>query len=247
MRLFCPCSPFNPPFPDGKVPFHTLASSPWRQIHLPGPYQAGFSSSRSPALNYIQQHHLFYQDIVKMDPSAPVALPIDTTNHVNAIVLPIFAALAILVTYLPLRSFYRNRNFPACNIVFVVGIQNLITVINSIIWSDGDWMKWWTGQGLCDIQGFIKIPITTAVATSLACLTKTLADAIDVDKHNFNETAALKRRALIRDILLCWTIPIIQIGLYYVVQVQVAPVSYTSEGPSIFRSYSHMKGSTNFQ
>lgn len=152
---------------------------------------------------------------------ASTGIPVDTTDNVNVIVLPIFATLAILVTYLPFCSFYQNRNFAACNIVVVAVLQNFFTITNAIIWNDGNWASWWLGYGFCDLQVYIKIPITTAIATSVACLTMNLANAIDVDRHTFNQSAAKKRRDLIRDVAICWTIPVLQIALYYVVQVYV--------------------------
>jgi len=153
-----------------------------------------------------------------METAQPPSTPVDTTNRVNAIVLPTFAIIAILIVYFPLKSFWRNRNFPAANLVMVGVVQNLIIFTNAIIWPNGDWSTWWSGTGYCDIISYIRIPITTCVATSLYGLTRTLVNALDVDKHNFIDTPAMRRRILIKDIFICWTVPILQIGLYYLVQ-----------------------------
>lgn len=154
-----------------------------------------------------------------MDPLAPPATPVDTTDHVNAIVLPTFAGLSILITYLPFKSFFLNRNFPACNLVFLAFILNLTTIINASIWPNGDWASWWMGYGYCDIQAYTKLAITTGVSTTVLSLTISLSNAIDVDKHSFNTTAALRRRALMGQVALCWGIPVLQIGLFYIIQV----------------------------
>lgn len=145
-------------------------------------------------------------------------IPVDTTNHGNAIALPLFSILAIIISYLPLRSFYQNRNFAACNMVFVVAGMNVMGFINPIIWPNGNWTKWWSGQGLCDLETYIRFPITVSLAASLSCFSKNLSDAIDVNQHSFHMTLAMRRRALIISVLFCWGIPIIQMGLYYIIQ-----------------------------
>lgn len=142
----------------------------------------------------------------------------DDTNRINAVVLPAFALIAIIITFLPLKSFWQNRNFPAANLVIIATIQNLIIFVNAIVWPDGDWTTWYNGAVYCDVVAYIKIPLTTAIATSGMALTRTLVNALDVDKHNFVDTPVLRRRILITHILICWTLPILQIALYYVVQ-----------------------------
>lgn len=82
-------------------------------------------------------------------------------------------------------------------------------------------MKWWHGAGVCDIQARIRYPLTTAIATSFVAFSRTLSKAIDVDKHNFVDSLARRRRALIIDILICWTIPVLQIALLQIVMTWV--------------------------
>lgn len=155
-----------------------------------------------------------------MDSQPPaVHIPVDTTDHINAVVLPTCALIAIFLTYLPFKSFYRNQNFPAANIVVLVTLQNIFVFVNAIIWSDGDWTTWWNGVGLCDVQGVLTIPTTTAVASSFAAFTRTLSNAIDVDSHSFVDTPAARKRALVVDILICWSVPVLQMALNYVVQL----------------------------
>src|SRR6266487_1757386 len=103
---------------------------------------------------------------IKMDLST---IPADTTNHANAIALSLFSLLAIIISYIPLRSFYQNRTFAACNMVILVAGMNVMGFINPIIWPNGDWTKWWTGQGLCDVETHLRFPITVSLAASLSC------------------------------------------------------------------------------
>jgi pheromone a factor receptor len=144
--------------------------------------------------------------------TSPVADP------VNAIALPIFALLGIFITYLPFRSFYAHGNIAACSIVFTVTIYNIFTFINALIWPDDNWNRWWTGEGLCDVEALLRYPITMALATSLCCLTKGLAGCLDTENAKLNLTTAAKRRRQIIDFLFCWLVPVGQMALHYVCQ-----------------------------
>jgi len=145
-------------------------------------------------------------------------MPDVVADPANAIALPLFAALALLITYLPLRSFYRVKNIAACSMMVVIIIINLIVLINGIIWPSDDWTKWWMGYGLCDIEVILRFPITMALATSLCCLTKGLADALDTKHAVFNPSRAQRRRKVVGDILFCWGVPVMMMALHYVVQ-----------------------------
>ena len=143
---------------------------------------------------------------------------VDETNPINAVAIPVFAFIAILITYLPFRSFWQNRNFPAVNLVFILVFQNITWFTNAIIWPDGDWATWYDGTGYCDFLVYTKLPVTTGIAFSLLALMRTLVNALDIDRHNFVDTPAMRRRALLIDVLICWTVPVIQICCFYFVQ-----------------------------
>lgn len=149
--------------------------------------------------------------------AAPCVATDDMTDPVNAIALPIFGILSIFVMYLPFKSFFRSRNFPAGNIIFVAVLQNLMIITNALIWRNGNMSKWYNGAGICDIQVYLRIPSTTAVATSLYAFTRFLSKAIDVEQHSFADTPARRRRAFMIDVAICWTLPIIQMSLFYLI------------------------------
>ncbi|CZT50465.1 uncharacterized protein RSE6_11453 [Rhynchosporium secalis] len=154
-------------------------------------------------------------------------MPPAVANPINAIALPTFALLAILITYLPLRSFYRVKNIAACSIMFVLFVINLMAFINGIVWPSDDWTKWWLGYVLCDIEVVIRYPITLALASSLCCLSKSLADALDTENACLNPSAKMRRRKMCMEVLFCWAVPVMQMVLHYTVQAgryMVAPV-----------------------
>ncbi|KAG4440712.1 hypothetical protein IFR05_003806 [Cadophora sp. M221] len=150
--------------------------------------------------------------------TADFVMPDIVANPGNAIALPLFAALALIITYLPLRSFYRVKNIAACSIMVVIIIINLTAVINGILWPSDDWTKWWIGYGVCDVEVVLRFPVTMALATSLCCLSKGLADALDTDHALFNPSKKQRRRKMIGDVLFCWLVPVMQMLLHYTVQ-----------------------------
>jgi len=144
----------------------------------------------------------------------------DMTDPINAVALPVFAIFSILIMYIPLHSFYIIRSFPGGNIVFVAIIQNLMILTNALIWKDGDMANWYNGAGICDIQVYLRIPSTTAVATSLFAFTRDLAFAVDMERYSNDSPERMKRirrRRLVINIVLCWTLPVIQMGLMYLI------------------------------
>lgn len=148
-------------------------------------------------------------------------------NQVNTVALPFFALLGILITYLPCRSFWTHRNVPAVSIVIVTNIWNFMTILNAIIWSDDNWSSWWPGYGLCDVEALLRYPLSMALATSLCGLSKGLADCLDTDNAKVHQTAAMRRRKMIFDVMFCWAVPVLQMALHYIVQAgryQIWPV-----------------------
>lgn len=144
--------------------------------------------------------------------TAPVADPI------NAVMLPTFAFLAIVVTYLPLSAFYSMNVFAPCMIVIVLDLTNFMSFINAIIWPNDNWDSWWAGYGLCDIEGTLRYPVTLAFACALCCFSKSMAEALDIDKASLYQSLAMKRRKLLSDALFCCAAPVLQLALHYVVQ-----------------------------
>jgi pheromone a factor receptor len=143
--------------------------------------------------------------------------PLAVADPINAIALPICAILAILLTYLPLQAFLTIKNFPAICIIVIVDVQNLFNAINAIVWPSDNPETWWKGYGLCDIQTWLKYPLSLAISCSLCCFAKGMADALNTNKVNLHQTCAWKRRKLMKEAAFCWTAPLIQLLLYYIV------------------------------
>ena len=136
----------------------------------------------------------------------------------NAIIMPIFAVLAIFVTYVPLKFLIRVRKISACTMIITLGIRNLYVFINAILWPNDNIASWYNGAVLCDIQVETQFPLGTLLATSTAYLTKDLAQAMDTDNPRLHESRAMRRRRVAVELLFCFAIPILQMALHYIPQ-----------------------------
>ena len=136
---------------------------------------------------------------------------------VNAVVLPIFAAMAIAITYVPLKFLIRVKKISACTMIITLAIMNFYVLINAILWPNDDISSWYNGAVLCDIQVGTRFPLGTLLATSTAYLTGDLAQALDTDNPRLHESRAMRRRRITGELVFCFAVPILQIALHYVV------------------------------
>ncbi|TVY39097.1 Pheromone a factor receptor [Lachnellula occidentalis] len=151
-----------------------------------------------------------------MDNTTTTDTPATGFNQANAIVFPIFAALAIVIIYMPACDFFRKRNFAMCSMIAAVTLMNLYCFINAIIWRNDDFDTWWDGQGLCDIEVNTRYQLSVVLMTSMACFIKSLADVFNQDSYSFMDSSATKRRKLIVDIFFVWGVPVFQVAIHYI-------------------------------
>ncbi|RFU24072.1 hypothetical protein B7463_g12266, partial [Scytalidium lignicola] len=137
----------------------------------------------------------------------------------NAVALPLFAGIAMVMCAVPFYLLWRRKNIATCLLVTCIVVQNFFDLINAALWPTDDFSKWWNGAGLCDVEGKLRSPITTAIASCLACVSRNLAKAVDTDNANLLETPAMRHRRIAIDLFICLGIPVLQLGLYYIVQV----------------------------
>lgn len=145
-------------------------------------------------------------------------VPNSTATRLNAVFLPLCCAIVIMAMYVPLRQLFRVKKLAACTLVIVIGVQNTFTFINAIIWPNNNTTDWWSGVGYCDFQIAIKVPLSTLLATSSACVSWDLAKALDTDNPRLFETKKSRRRRLAGELFFCFGIPVLETALHYVIQ-----------------------------
>ena len=136
----------------------------------------------------------------------------------EAIALPTFTCIGILIIIVPFTWHYRNSNVGTCSLILFVTLANFFTFVNAIIWPTDDYKNWWLGYGLCDIEAKLQFPYMTGVGCATLCITRGLAIAIDVDRAEMLQTRSSKRRKVLTDLALCFALPILQIILHYIIQ-----------------------------
>ncbi len=136
----------------------------------------------------------------------------------EAILLSTFASLAIILLIVPFLWHWRLENVGACSLIFFISLGNFFTFINVIIWPTEDFDSWWNGAGLCDIEAKLKWPYVTGLACATLCITRNLANVLDVDRAEISPTRASKKRKVAVDLAICFTVPVLQIALHYIIQ-----------------------------
>ncbi|KAI1800641.1 pheromone A receptor-domain-containing protein [Daldinia bambusicola] len=100
--------------------------------------------------------------------------------QVNLVLRVLLAILGTGLCWPPLRALWRHRDTPGVTLIIVVGIMNLFTVLNSMIWSHDNWDDWWDGQGLCDIQIYLAMPLRTIYAATIFDIVYELSRKFDL-------------------------------------------------------------------
>lgn len=136
----------------------------------------------------------------------------------QAIAIPIFGTIALLLLIAPFVVQARGGNIGQCAQFFWISLCNFFTVTNAIIWPNFNWMDWYNGHGYCDIQAKLFFPTFTGVACATVCITRRLALAVDPNKMQISETRRQRVQAATEDLLICFLFPVLQIALHYVVQ-----------------------------
>lgn len=131
-------------------------------------------------------------------------------------VLAAFSFIAWFLLIPPLAYHARNKNIPACSLIFWLCFRNVVSFVNAIIWSDQDFYNATDGKGYCDVVVRIDSGSAAGELSAISCLMFNLYMIMNTNSHSFFD-ANPKRKAII-NILLCWTLPIIIMGTSLAVQ-----------------------------
>lgn len=144
---------------------------------------------------------------------------IDFPLYSDAITIPIFSLLAILLCIPPLVWHTQHRNIGAASLIFWLTIANTMSFLNALIWPRDNILDWWQGYGLCDIEIRLMTMIPTAQMGAVVVILHDLATVLNTNKIIVSTSAVRKRRKLFYDLMICFFLPSLTIIFFYFVQV----------------------------
>jgi hypothetical protein len=123
-----------------------------------------------------------------------------------------------LLLVAPICWHYRNRNIGAMLLVAWVLAMNIQNVVNPIIWANDDLADWYNGAILCDIEVKIQTASSVAAPAALACVLRSLANAMDTTHVSLSKTKSQRWRGYGIDIAFCVGFPALQMLFHWIVQ-----------------------------
>ena len=142
----------------------------------------------------------------------------DFNRSPEAVLLPVLALLAVVLTVPPFAWHLKNRNIAACSLIFWVSLDNVFVFTNALIWPTDDIKNWWDGAGLCDVQIKLNWAASVGASGALASIMRNLAKVMDVDRATFIPSPRQRKRQAIIDLLWCFALPVYVMAVDYVVQ-----------------------------
>jgi pheromone a factor receptor len=147
----------------------------------------------------------------RIGPPPPYSSP---ALQINLFFRVFLGILSVFLTIVPARLLWRNGEFGGTVICVMLIVNNLITVINALIWRDDNVQDWWAGYGWCDFLTYAFFALHTAFNISLFEIMRGLATKVALNR-TVRPTRSEKRRQHIISALVIFTIPVIQAILTY--------------------------------
>lgn len=174
----------------------------------------------------IRPHPAITQNITANSSSTMFDIPSSQAPYVpyfpamdpQGVGLVVLAAIAIILDVPCLIWHARSKNTAATCLVAWIMILNLFNFINPIIWPNDDWSNQWQGQGLCDIEAKLQVGSFIGLTGALAAIMRDLCHVMNTKRITLVPSS--KRRLANRIITgtLCFGLPILIMGLHYIVQ-----------------------------
>ncbi|KAI0462393.1 hypothetical protein LJB42_003885 [Komagataella kurtzmanii] len=133
--------------------------------------------------------------------------------------LIVLSSLGLVLT-VPLFVWHgMSRNIPALSLIVWLFLMNLEILVSASIWSWGNFMTVFDGYGWCDVM--IKLH-TGAVPGILSCVSAicfNLWVVLSGSEFTSRWMSMSTKKKIAIDLASCWTLPVVLIGLSYIVQV----------------------------
>jgi hypothetical protein len=130
-----------------------------------------------------------------------------------------FTFLGILLCAAPAYFNWKIPGRPWATLILIgwIFFGNLVSFIDSVVWSNPDPNEWWDGQGYCDIAARIKASYNIGIPAAAIGICRFLADATDPDPSQKDLKHSRTRRNLI-DVFLGIGLPVINMPLRWIAQ-----------------------------
>lgn len=105
------------------------------------------------------------------------------------------AILGTMMCWVPFRLLWRNGDFAAVALIADVALINFFTVLNSLIWHTDNWDTWFDGEGLCDVEVYLQIPLNTVYAACIFAIIQRLAGQVKLARASQPTRRERRKRA----------------------------------------------------
>lgn len=146
----------------------------------------------------------------------PYTTPALAANIVFRFLLGLTANFVCLV---PLRLLHRNGELAAAVFIANIELQNLHTIVYSLIWRHDDMENWWPGYGLCDVGIYFQNFSTSLFATCMLAIMRNLAHQVGLLQANPLTVKEKRRRNLVQ-VLIMLPLPLAQLVLTWLLMPQ---------------------------
>ena len=152
----------------------------------------------------------------------------DNTVYPAAVLIPLFSLLVFFLDLGPFVWHCQKRHLAQASLIGWLLVLNLINFLNAVIWPRDDYINWWNGEGLCDIEVRLMVGAMIAVPGSVTCIMRDLANVMDTKRMSASTMDQNRGRKMIIDVLLCVGLPIwymiifftVHTGRYYIFSIQ---------------------------
>ncbi|TFK50595.1 fungal pheromone STE3G-protein-coupled receptor [Heliocybe sulcata] len=153
---------------------------------------------------------------------------------------PVFALLGFILVLIPLPWHVRSWNSGTCWYMLWTGLGCAVHFVNSVLWhgSVSNMAPVW-----CDISTRIDVAASFGIPAASLCIQRRLYQIVYT--KSVSTDASMRRRSVTIDSIICLVLPMVYVGLYYVVEARrfdifedigCLPVFYNSI-PTIFLIY----------
>lgn len=139
------------------------------------------------------------------------------TIDTKGLVLAAFSFVGFAILIPPFTYHLKNKNIPACSLMFWFCFVNLTGFVNALIWSGDDYAFGPDGKGYCDLTVRINSGAFTGQLCATACLIFNLYMIIAAKDHRY--LASGSKRKTIVNVLVCWFTPLLVMGVSILTQV----------------------------